>query len=175
MFEIPLSQREFDQDDFEIVSEDFKKRVEKSKKGTSVLVSTPICFDDSAAEVCRALYHAGSEVFVNITNDSWSKTNSAEIQHFVVAAFRAIEYRTTLARCANSGFTVVVGPNGKILQSIPLFEKNALAAEIPIFKRTMTIYARFGNWLPKLCSILIALYIMRKFVLSRRSGKTMSC
>lgn len=162
LYEIPLSTAQNDRKPFQIVSENKSQSSQKKPTGT-VLISTPICFDDSAAEVCRAMYMAGSEIFMNITNDSWSKTKSAEIQHFVVASFRAIEYRTTLARCANSGFTCVVAPNGKILDSLPLFEECALAAEIPIFERVMTTYAHFGNWLPKSAIIFIFLYIFLVF------------
>lgn len=122
----------------------------------SVFVSTPICFDDAFAEVCRGLFLAGSNVFINITNDSWSLTDSAEYQHFVVASYRAIEYRTTLARSTNAGFSVVLDPAGRILQSEPLFEQHAMAAKIPVYKHVMTIYARFGNWLPLTALFLAA-------------------
>ncbi|WP_191013671.1 apolipoprotein N-acyltransferase [Treponema zioleckii] len=132
----------------------------KKEKTTSVKISTPICFDDSAAEVCRALFFAGSEIFVNITNDSWSKTDSAEIQHFVVAHYRAIEYRTTLARSANAGYSVVVDPAGKVLADMPLFTPDAMAVKVPIFERKITIYAKFGNWLPEICAILAAAFII---------------
>ncbi|MBQ3670322.1 MAG: apolipoprotein N-acyltransferase [Treponema sp.] len=158
LYEIPLSAEMKDKGDWEIVPENKGLSSQKPPLNT-VLISTPICFDDSAAEVCRAMHAAGSEIFMNITNDSWSKTRSAEIQHFVVSSFRAIEYRTTLARCANSGFTCVVAPNGSIIESLPLFEECSLAAEIPIYKRTMTTYAHFGNWLPKLLIMLIILFI----------------
>ena len=118
------------------------------QNGNEVCISTPICFDDSAHEVCRALYKNGSEIFVNITNDSWSKTKSAEIQHFVVAHYRSIEYRSTTVRSANAGYTVVIDSNGKVLADLPLFEEGALAYEVPIYERKTTVYALFGNWLP---------------------------
>ena len=126
-------------------------------------IATPICFDDTAAEVCRAMFLSGSEAFVNVTNDAWSKTESAEIQHAVVAHYNAIEYRTTLARATNAGYTVVIGPNGKVLDSLPLFTECALSTEIPIFEREITIYAMFGNWLPISLSIAAALYILYRF------------
>ncbi len=45
----------------------------------------------------------GADLLVNITNDSWSKTWSSEIQHFQVARFRAIENRRVLVRSTNGG------------------------------------------------------------------------
>ena len=102
----------------------------------------------------RPLFLNGTELFINITDDSWSLKNSSEIQHFVIASYRAIEYRTTLVRSANAGYSVVVDPSGKVIADLPLFEDVALAYDIPVYKRTMTTYARFGNWLPYLCIII---------------------
>lgn len=138
------------------------------KPQLSATVSTPICFDDSAHEVCRALYLNGSEVFVNITNDSWSKTESAEIQHFVVAHYRSIEYRTTTIRSANAGYTCVISPEGKVLSDLPLFQEGALFYEVPVFERKMTVYALFGDWLPYTLLILAFAYIL---LVAKRSRK----
>ncbi|WP_407396836.1 apolipoprotein N-acyltransferase [Treponema sp.] len=113
---------------------------------TFISFTTPICFEDAFPNICRNLYTMGSEVFLNITNDSWSKTRSSEIQHFIVASYLATEFRTTLVRCANSGYTVVLDPAGKILADLPLFEEGSLAYSIPIYERKATIYSRCGDW-----------------------------
>lgn len=124
------------------------------KTGGDVTISIPICFEDAFPMVCRALFRAGSEIFVNITNDSWSMTNSAEYQHFAIASFRAMEFRTTLIRSTNSGYSVVVNPKGQVIADMPLFEEASLYTSVPIYQRTMTVYCLFGNWLPALCFIL---------------------
>ena len=122
--------------------------------------TTPICFEDAFSDVCSRLYALGSEVFMNITNDSWSKTPSAEYQHFVVASYRAIEYRTTLVRCANSGYSVVVDPAGRIIADIPVFTEAARTVPVPIYRRSQTIYARFGDWFAYLLFSAIGLYCL---------------
>lgn len=159
LFEIPLNNSIEAESDYDIISIANSPRKEKKEKKTAI-ISTPICFDDSAYEVCRALYLCGSEVFVNITNDSWSKTNSSEIQHFVVAHYRSIEYRTTTIRAANSGYTAVIDPTGKILAELPLFTEDALSYKVPIFSRELTVYARYGNWLPYSLILLVFAYIL---------------
>lgn len=147
LFEIPLESRLSPPTSFDIISlADGKKK--RGGQPETALISTPICFDDSAHEVCRAFFHGGSEIFVNITNDSWSKTDSSEIQHFVVAHYRSIEYRATTIRAANAGCTVVIDPTGRTLADLPLFEEGALAYKVPIYERKMTVYARLGDWLP---------------------------
>lgn len=109
--------------------------------------STPICFEDAFPDVCRKLFADGSEVFLNITNDSWSNTAYAEYQHFIAASYRAIEFRTTLVRSCNSGYSAVVEPNGRIRESLDVFTQDALSASIPIYQRKNTIYFILGDWL----------------------------
>ena len=126
-----------------------------------VRVGTPVCFGDAfPSDVCAPLHRYGSDVFINITDDSWSNTKSAEYQHFVIASYRAIEYRTTLVRSTNAGYSVVLDPAGKILADMPLFERDALAVSIPVYKHTMTVYALFGNWLPFVFGVLIIAYCL---------------
>ncbi|MCR5172632.1 MAG: apolipoprotein N-acyltransferase [Treponema sp.] len=160
LFEVPVS--ELDAVDTEAV-EVISLTSSKIKKKPTVMVSSPICFDDAFSHVCRGLFLSGSEVFMNITNDSWSKKESSEYQHFVVSSYRAIEYRTTLARCTNSGYSVVVGPDGKILQDCPLFVESYVAARIPVYQRVMTTYARFGDWVAYLSLLFLFVFAIYEF------------
>ena len=138
----------------------YSKQKKEDQTPFTVRISTPICFDDAFTDIMRPLFLNGTELFINITDDSWSLKKSSEIQHFVIASYRAIEYRTTLVRSANAGYSVVVDPAGKIIADLPLFEEAAMAANIPVFKREMTTYARFGNWLPYLCLIFFAVCVV---------------
>ncbi len=137
---------------------DLTKAMEDDDTALKAKVRTalPICFEDAFPDTCGPMFKAGAELFLNITDDSWSKTYSAERQHFAVAAFRAVEYRTSLARSTNAGLTAVVDDKGRIVQSIPLFEDGWLCAQIPVFKRRATVYSAFGNWFALLILILIA-------------------
>ncbi len=130
-----------------------QQHLEENKPYTT-RIACPICFDDAFTDIMRPLFLNGTELFINITDDSWSRKDSSELQHFVIASYRAIEYRTTLVRSSNAGYSVVVDPSGKIIADLPLFEDAALSCDIPVYKRTMTTYARFGNWLPYLCIII---------------------
>lgn len=125
-------------------------------QSAKVRTAVPICFEDAFPDTCGPMFQAGAELFLNITDDSWSKTKSAEYQHFAVAAFRAVEYRTTLARSTNAGFTAVVDDKGRLVSSIPLFEDGYLCAQIPIFARRSTVYSVFGNWFVHLLLLALA-------------------
>ena len=136
------------------LSKNQAQQLKEESKPYTVRISTPICFDDAFTDIMRPLFLNGTELFVNITDDSWSRKKSSEIQHFAIASYRAIEYRTTLVRSSNAGYSVVVDPSGKVIADLPLFEEAALAVNIPIYQRQITTYARFGNWLAYLCLLV---------------------
>ncbi|MCQ2612458.1 MAG: apolipoprotein N-acyltransferase [Treponemataceae bacterium] len=128
------------------------------ENGDKVSFAAPICFEDAFPSTCRQLFLSGSDLFVNITNDSWSLTDSAEYQHFVISSYRAQEFRTTLVRSTNSGYSVVVDPAGRVIHSMPLFQACSSFVEVPVYQRQMTVYALLGDWVP-LFAALILLFV----------------
>jgi len=130
------------------------------KSGREIRFATPICFEDAFAFHVAAQVNDGADVIINLTNDSWSKTDSAEYQHFSVAWWRAVELRRPLIRSTNAGYTVVVEPSGRIAADLPLFTAASLPVSIQIYPRTPTFYARFGDWLPILLgAVLLVLFL----------------
>ena len=77
-----------------------------------VRFSTPICFEDTFGYLNRGFVNRGAQVIVNMTNDTWSKSVPAAMQHFAMAVFRATENRRSVVRAANSGITAIVEPSG---------------------------------------------------------------
>lgn len=131
----------------------------------------PICFEDAFGDCCRGLKKTGSDVFINITDDSWSLTNSAEYQHYVISWYRALEFRTTLVRSTNSGVTVVVDPTGHVLADAPLFKETYLNYQVPLYKNTKTLYFIFGEWLSFILVLFIAVYTFFAILLTEKSVK----
>jgi apolipoprotein N-acyltransferase len=131
--------------------------------GKTMSFGVPICFEDAFADLNRRFILGGADLLLNITNDSWSKTWSSEIQHFQVARFRAIENRRVLLRSTNGGLSAVVGPRGEILARMPLFTRTWRGVDVPIYKEALlTPYTRFGDWLPKtLIALLLILLIIK--------------
>lgn len=140
------------------VSKSYESQQKDENKKPVVTVAAPICFDDSFTDIMRPLWKSGAELFVNLTDDSWSLKKSSEYQHFAVSSFRAIEYRTSVVRSTNSGYSVALDPTGRIIKDLPLFKASSTFAEIPVYKRTVTTYARWGNWFVHLLLVLIAIY-----------------
>jgi apolipoprotein N-acyltransferase len=141
--------------------------VETDEAGT-VRFGAPICFEDAFTGVVRGFRHAGADVIINLTNNSWSRTESAQIQHYVAARFRAVETRTALVRSTNSGLTGVVDGHGRLQASLPMFERGSLAVEVPVYDAGMTVYTRYGDYLPQLF-LVVVLGVLIRFRLSERT------
>ena len=134
----------------------------KTKKGDDIFFTTPICYEDAFPSLCAGLHQKGSDVLINLTNDSWSKMESAEYQHFAIAYFRAIELRTTLVRSTNGGYTCIINPKGELLGNLPLFKEETLSIDVPIYSHKSTPYALFKDWFPLFLFIILIKYIWKK-------------
>ncbi len=131
--------------------------------------ATPICFEDAFAYLLRDFTARGADLFVNLTNNAWSKTKTAQTQHFVAARFRAIENRRTLVRSTNGGYSAVVDPWGRVLFELPMFQATAAYVEVPVYDSDiLTVYTRFGDLLPQLSMLIITLLIALEVVSSRK-------
>ncbi|HNY16205.1 MAG TPA: apolipoprotein N-acyltransferase [Treponemataceae bacterium] len=139
-----------------------------NKEGKTIHFTAPICFEDAFPTQTARLHNAGSDVLINLTNDAWSKTDSAEYQHFAIASFRTIELRTTLIRSTNGGYSAVINPLGQVIEDLPLFTEASVNASVPIYPHRTTFYARFGDWFPLLISLLILGVAIRSEFIDRR-------
>ena len=116
-----------------------------TKKGLSF--STPICFEDTFSEGCRQMVLNGSRCFLNLSNDSWSKSIACQKQHLAMAVFRSVENRVPSVRSTSSGQTCVIDVNGKIIVEIPAFCCLYTSALVPIIDSCYkaTLFTKFGD------------------------------
>jgi len=123
-------------------------------EAAGVRFSTPICFEDTFAYLCREFVRAGAQVLVNMTNDSWSNSVACEMQHMSIALFRTVESKRSLVRSTNGGITCVIDPNGRISAMLEPFTEGYLIADVPVFDEGETLYIRWGDWFAILVLIL---------------------
>jgi apolipoprotein N-acyltransferase len=109
--------------------------------------STPICFEDSFGYLSRDFVRNGAELIVNLSNDAWSKSLPAQMQHLSMAIFRAVENRRSMVRSTASGQTCAIDPNGRILAMAEPFTEAALTAAVPVVD-SLSLYTLYGDWLP---------------------------
>ena len=130
-----------------------------------------ICFESIFPDLSREDVLRGARWLLNITNDEWFGHSAAIYQHAAMAVFRAVENHVPLARCANTGLTMMVDAHGRVVGRLPVLEPGVLSHELPPPGRP-TFYTRFGDW-PGVLALLIALAMAvgrRKPGAERRAG-----
>lgn len=108
--------------------------------------STPICYEDTFPNICRGMVKNGSRCFMNLTNDSWGKSEACQNQHLSMAVFRSCENRVPTVRSATSGQSAVIDVKGRIIKEAPSFTGTFIAGEVPVIKDYHgTFYNKYGE------------------------------
>jgi len=106
--------------------------------------SVLICFEAIFPRLVRRFVRNNAELLVNITEDSWYGRTAGPYQHAEMAIFRAVENRISVARCANSGISMLIDPYGRVLKKSKIFERTIVDGEIPL-RNGYSFYTRFGD------------------------------
>ena len=128
-----------------------------------------ICYEAVFADEVREFSRLGAEVLVNISDDGWYGDTSAPWQHLNIARMRAIENRRWILRDTNTGVTAVIDPYGRVRQSIPRHQADALPAGYA-FRSDVTFYTAHGDlfaWLCVLLSFIAIAWAGRKLLRAR--------
>jgi len=125
-----------------------------------------ICYESVFADEVRQSAQLGAEVLVNISDDGWYGDTSAPWQHLNMARMRAIENRRWILRDTNNGVTAVIYPYGRVRQSIPRHQVDALPAGYG-FRSDVTFYTAHGDvfaWICVLLSLGLVFWAGRKLL-----------
>jgi len=112
-----------------------------------------ICYEAVFADEVREFARLGAEVLVNISDDAWYGDTSAPLQHLNMVRMRAIENRRWILRDTNNGITAAIDPYGRVRQSIPRHQVDALPAGYG-FRDDVTFYTAHGDVFGWGCAIL---------------------
>lgn len=128
--------------------------------------STPICFEDTFGEDCRQFVKNGARCFMNMSNDSWSKSAACQYQHLSMAVFRSVENRIPSVRSTSSGQTCFIDVNGKIRKMIPEFCESFVVDDIPLLGDNFreSAYTKYGDVFGKLEVVLTAFLLIIQII-----------
>ena len=128
--------------------------------------STPICFEDTFSTICRKMVLNGSRCFINLSNDSWSKSVVCQRQHLAMAVFRSVENRVPSVRSTASGVTCIISPNGKIERSAPEFCKAYVIGKVPVIENdSLTFFSRTGDLAGIAVTVLFCFILIMQTIL----------
>jgi len=119
-----------------------------------------VCFEAIFPDLAREDVRAGARWLVNITNDEWFGRSVALDEHAAMAVFRAAECRVPLARCANTGITLVSDAYGRVVARAPVFEPAVLVAALPN-PGPPGLFVKLGDWVGLLSGMVVAAAALR--------------
>lgn len=106
-----------------------------------------ICYEGLYPEFTRELAREGSDILVNVTNDSWFGMPFEPNQHLYMTFARAIEVRRPLVRSTNTGISTAILANGDVLQKSPLHEEWTGEFVLKYRKNApQTFFTEIGHW-----------------------------
>ena len=79
-----------------------------------------ICYEGLYPWFSAGLADQGSEIILNVTNDSWFGKTFEPHQHLYMTLARALEMRRPLLRSTNTGISTAILADGTILQKSPI-------------------------------------------------------
>lgn len=101
----------------------------RTPAGTIGLV---ICYESAFPFMVRSLVKGGADLITVLTNDGWFGQGAGPPQHAAHAVVRAVETGRSVARAANTGSSMLIGPDGTVLRSLPLDTAGVLVASLPV-------------------------------------------
>ena len=119
--------------------------------------ATPICFEDTFGYLSADFVARGADFLLNMSNDVWSGSVPAEVQHMQLAVFRAVENRRPLLRSTNSGISCLVSTTGEVIEPMEPFTQSWHIYEMPIYEDAgLTFYTMFPDLFAKLFIVITA-------------------
>jgi apolipoprotein N-acyltransferase len=112
-----------------------------------------ICYEAAFPELVRKFTAQGANVLVNLTNDGYFGHSEARLQHLLIARMRAVENRRWLIRSTNDGYSAVIDPAGRIIQTLPPYQQLAAPVHYGLIQ-DQTFYAKHGDWFVWSCLVI---------------------
>jgi apolipoprotein N-acyltransferase len=118
------------------------------KNQDSVRAAITICYEDVfGGELAARIHHSKEPVnlLINMTNLAWFGQSQAPTQQLRLSQLRSLETGLPALRATNTGITSVLGPDGKVLQSLPEFTQASLSTQVQAYTGK-TPYVIWGNF-----------------------------
>lgn len=118
-----------------------------------------ICFESTFPDLVSAFVRKGAGLVAVITDNASFERTVASRQHLIFSQLRAAENRVWIAHAALSGISGMIAPDGRVVSRTRLFEPATLVQTVRWGTDT-TLYTRWGDWLPRLCVVIVGLFFL---------------
>jgi len=142
-------------------------RFKPKNRSEEAAFSVGICYDSVFPCTIRQGFRNDAQFLIVITNDGWFGNTSGPRQHAKIAVLRAIENRTWIVRCANTGISEVIDPLGRIIASTS-YNQTAVLTENISFSDGRTFFTEHGHWFPWMITAVSFLLTAAAFILKKK-------
>ncbi len=149
----------------------------RSPSGEDWSFWTPICYESSYPRLARQARLAGARFLVNLASEGWLGRGVA---WYMLGAnvLRAVENRFPLARCANTGITALVYPDGRIDRVLRGLRHGRTVLDIGVLTGRLwfrpggpTVYTRIGRFLDPGWFVAAVVLVLAGLVRRLRRGE----
>ncbi|HDS16794.1 MAG TPA: apolipoprotein N-acyltransferase [Proteobacteria bacterium] len=124
--------------------------------GKTIKIAPSVCFEGVFPAFTANFFNQGADLLVNLTNDAWFGDSPGPRQHLKNLRPRALENNCYIVRCAITGISAIITPQGQLEQCLELNREGSLEAVIQLEKQP-TFFTRHPR-LPVLIAGLMLLF-----------------
>ena len=120
----------------------------RRKNQDPLYAAITICYEDVFGGELASRIRNNAEptnLLINLTNLAWFGKSQAPAQQLRLSQLRSLETGLPALRATNTGITAVLGPNGKVLTSLPEFTQATLSTKVQGYSGK-TPYVIWGNF-----------------------------
>jgi apolipoprotein N-acyltransferase len=117
-----------------------------------------ICYEDILQGFIRGVGQLRPNLLVNLTSDSWFGADTEPWEHMALAVFASVELRVSMVRAVNSGVSVLIDPNGRVLEKTYADDPyrhprdaDGIVVSAPLMPGADTVYVAVGNLFAYVC------------------------
>jgi apolipoprotein N-acyltransferase len=120
-----------------------------------ITIATAICYEIAFPDLVAK--SAGNvNLLLTVSNDTWFGRSIGPQQHFQMARMRALENGKPLIRATNDGITALVNARGKVVSTIPSYNRGTLEGYLTPFRGT-TPFGKRGSIPILMISVILLL------------------
>jgi len=125
--------------------------------GGTLRIGPLICFESAFPDMSRVLANRSAQLIVVQSSTATFQDTAAPQQHASLAALRAAETGRPVVQATLTGVSTAYDPFGRqIGHPLTTADRGTAVYRMPLATGS-TLYDRWGNWVPTLCCLLVAL------------------
>jgi apolipoprotein N-acyltransferase len=144
-------------------------------------VAPVICYEDILQGYLREVGQLHPNLLVNLTSDSWLGAGTEPWEHLALSVFATVELRESMVRAVNSGVSVLIDPNGRILEKTYANDpyrhprgSDGIVVSVPMMPPADTWFLYLGNTFATLCAAASCLLLACSLWMIRRRSRDQS-